>query len=179
MPAIFTQCDRNKRRMPQGSLRARLPYKSTSSTVRRTHHADLQMCSKGTRPRAPSYQRSGRACINTTKANWRIWPSANTCATALDPCQWASMVRLTDRYCSYALGVSRAELEARKIVIPLIRKEKVGLWWVYANLFREETFERNGTIVTESRYAELRTAKTRFPIPVHAFYQPKNVSDHR
>jgi len=38
------------------------------------------------------------------------------------------MVRLTDRYCSYALGVPRAELEARKIVIPLIRKEKVGLW---------------------------------------------------
>lgn len=85
-------------------------------------------------------------------------------------------MRLAGQYVAYNSGVSRAELEARMIIIPIIRKERVGLSWIYGNLFREVIFEKDGEMVSQSSYAELREAKAKFPIPISAFYQPKNVS---
>jgi hypothetical protein len=93
----------------------------------------------------------------------------------LDPCRWELTVSQAVQYDADDEGMSRAELEARKIIIPIIRYEKVGLSWVYGNLFREETFEKDGEIISQSKYTELRIAKSKYPIPVHAFYQPKNV----
>ena len=73
-------------------------------------------------------------------------------------------------------GISRAEYEAKKIIIPIIRNEKMGKSWVYSNLFKTEIFEKDGEMREESPYAELQQAKLDYPIPAHAFYVSKNVS---
>jgi hypothetical protein len=48
--------------------------------------------------------------------------------------------------------------------------------FVLANLFRTVTFEKDGEVVEESGYPELRKAKKEFPIPDHAFFQGRDVS---
>jgi len=86
------------------------------------------------------------------------------------------MVSLACETSAHGSGISRADYEAKKIIIPVIREEKMGMAWVMANLFRTEALERDGEMIEESVFAELRKAKQDFPIPNHAFYVSKNVS---
>lgn len=73
-------------------------------------------------------------------------------------------------------GIARAEKEARMLILPFIRESDVGQSWVMCNLHRTWAYERNGEMLEESRYPALEEAKTKFPIPQHAFYQGSDVS---